>query len=45
MLFFKMSYRQTKEAIGVSYTNDVLNLEEIVLLYGVNKSKNPNFPY
>jgi len=34
-----------REALLFAHTENHINAEEIVLLYDVNQSKNPDFPY
>ena len=38
-------FRETSEAILLAHCNDFLNDEEFLLLYALNRSKNPDFPY
>ena len=39
------SLRQTREALLLSHAIEVIDEEEFLLLYDVNKSKNPSYPY
>ena len=43
---FRMaSLRQTREAFLLSHAIEVIDEEEFLLLYDVNKSKNPGYPH
>ena len=37
--------REVREALLLMHSENYLNDEEFLLLYGINKSKNPDFPY
>ena len=39
------SLRQTRETLLLSHAIEVIDEEEFLLLYDVNKSKNPSYPY
>ena len=39
------SLRQTREALLLSHAIEVIDQDEFLLLYDVNKSKNPGYPY
>jgi len=39
------SLRQTREALLLSHAIEVIDEDEFLLLYDVNKSKNPGYPY
>ena len=38
------SLRQTREALLLSHAIEVIDEEEFLLLYDLNKSKNPGYP-
>ena len=40
-----MSFRETRDALLVAYNSNLISDEEFVLLYDINKSKNPDFPF
>ena len=40
-----MSLHNTRQLLTLSHNENILNDEEFLLLYDVNKSKNPDFPY
>ena len=37
--------RQVREALLVSHSLNLINDEEFMLLYDINSTKNPDFPY
>ena len=39
------SFRETRDALLVSYSQNILDETEFVLLYYCNTSNNPDFPY
>ena len=39
------SRRQTREALLLSHATEVIDEDEFLLLYDVNKSKNPGYPH
>ena len=39
------SFRETREALMTAYSQNAITDDEFVLLYDVNSSKNPDFPY
>ena len=45
-LFAKMtSFRKTRDELLLSFCEGIVNEDEFLLLYDVNKSKNPEYPY
>ena len=42
---YKMSLKNTREAIVLVYNSRVIDDEDFCWLSDVNRSKNPNFPY
>ena len=40
-----VNLREIREALLLGHRNNIINDEEFVLLYNINKSKNPDFPY
>ena len=41
----KMSLDKSREAIAIAYSCDIIDTEEAILLFDINRSKNPEFPY
>ena len=39
------SFRKTRDELLVSFCEEIINEDEFLLLYDVNKSKNPEYPY
>ena len=39
------SFRETREALLLAFDQNLINDEEFVLLYDLNRSKNPDYPY
>ena len=37
--------KKVREGLLLAYDSDLINVDEFVLLYNVNKSKNPDLPY
>ena len=39
------SFRKARDELLVSFCKEIINEDEFLLLYDVNKSKNPEYPY
>ena len=39
------TFRKARELLLISFDDGDISEDEFLLLYGVNNSKNPNFPY
>lgn len=39
------TFRETREALMIAHSDGVINDEEFIILYGLNTSKNLDFPY
>ena len=39
------SFRKARDELLVSFCEEIINEDEFLLLYDVNKSKNPEYPY
>ena len=38
-------FRETREALLFAHAEDIIDDEELILLFDINKSQNPDFPY